>query len=149
MFGVTDKKFYEMGDKIIVSGKIKNPVQLYDISLDVVSPNETIVFHKMIPLIDSTKFTETVPTSGVLREFGKYYVKITGPDAKSLFLPFEYGIAPKEFPPPKKQMKSVSPDDVICNKGLDLLMKSSNGKAVCVTESTANVLLKRGWANIF
>lgn len=151
MFGVTDKKFYDKFDEeITVSGEIKNPVQLYQISLDLVSPEGTLVYHKEIPLLDSTKFTESIPTSDILSEFGKYTVKIVGPSAKSLFLPFEYGIFPKEFNSPIKQMKTgIDPSEVKCNEGLELLMKKSNEKAICLTKSTATILIQRGWADYF
>ena len=148
--GVLGKKFYESGDEITISGIIQNPVQLYEISLDVISPEGVTVYHKVIPLIESTKFSETVLTTGILREFGEYQIKITGDSAKSLFLKFEYGILPKEFQSPLKQMRSgVDASDVICNEGLELLMKTSNGKAVCISESTATIMLQRGWADYF
>lgn len=150
MKGITDKKFYEQGDEIVVSGIVTNPVQLYEISLDVISPKEVVVYHRDIPLVDSSKFTETVPTSGTLREFGEYDIKITAPDAKSIFLSFEYGIMPNEFKSPLKQMKSgVSSKDVMCNEGLELLMKKSNGRAICVTEQTLLILIQRGLADYF
>ncbi|MGV7226293.1 MAG: cupredoxin domain-containing protein [Nitrosopumilus sp.] len=148
--GITDKKFYESGDEIIISGIIQNPVQLYEISLDVISPKGVTVYHKDIHLIDSTKFTETVPTTGTLRDFGEYDVKITAPSAKSLFLSFEYGTMPDEFQSPLKQMRSgVDSSDVICNEGLELFMKISNGKAVCLSESTGMILMQRGLVDYF
>lgn len=150
IFGVTDKKFYGLGEDIVISGEIKNPVQLHQISVDLVGPQGNTVYHKDIPLLNSTKFTESVSTVGVLRDFGEYMVKITGPDAKNLFLHIEYGIAPKEFESPLKQMKKgIDAGDVICNEGLELLMKNSDGNAVCVTKPTASILLQRGWADYF
>jgi plastocyanin len=150
MYGITDKKSYGPGDEVVVSGEIKNPVQLYQITLDVVSPNGVTVYHKDVPLLDSTKFTESFPTSGILRDFGKYTVKITGPSAKSLFLSFEYGLGTKEFRSPLKQMNSgITPGDVVCNEGLQLFMKVSDGNAVCLTESSSVILMKRGWADYF
>ncbi len=150
MFGITDKKFYDkFDDEITVSGEIKNPVQIYKISLDIISPKGVIVYHKEVPLVDS-KFSETIPTSNVLKELGEYTVKIVGSDAKSLFLPFEYVIIPQKFQPPIKQMNSgIEPGDILCNEGFELLMKKSNGKAVCLTESTAMILLQKGWADYF
>ncbi len=150
MFGVTDKKFYGSGDEIVISGEIKNPSQLYEITLDIVSPKGVTIYHKVIPLVDSTKFTETVSTVGVLRDFGEYRVKITGPSAKSLFLPFEYGIEQKEFTSPLKQMRSgVAAGDVVCNNGLELFMKTSNGQAVCLNESSSVILMQRGFVDYF
>ncbi|MGY5143689.1 MAG: cupredoxin domain-containing protein [Candidatus Nitrosopumilus sp. bin_32a] len=148
--GITDKKFYESGDEIIISGIVQNSMQLYEISLDVVSPKGVTVYHKDLQLSDSAKFTETVPTTGTLRDFGEYDVKITAPSAKSLFLSFEYGIEPNEFQSPLKQMRSgTDSSDVICNEGLELFNKVSNGKAVCLTESTAIILLQRGFVDYF
>lgn len=150
MFGITDKKFYDRGDEIVISGEILNPSQLYRVSLDVISPDGVTMYHKEVPIVDSTKFTDTVPTSGVFREFGEYTAKITGPSAKTLFLHFSYGIEPPEIKPPLKQMKSgIIPSDVTCNEGLELLMKNSNGNAACVTKHTGEILLQRGWANYF
>ena len=150
MYGITDKKFYEQGDVITISGKIQNPVQLYEIFLDIISPTGDPVYHKVIPLIDSAKFSETVSASGVLREFGEYDLRITAPSAKGVFLSFEYGIIPAEFKPPLKQTKSgISPGDVLCNDELVLLMKISTSNAICVYDSTADILLKRGYADYF
>jgi len=150
MSGVTDKKFYERGEEIVISGEIKNSIQLYQISLDVISPKGITVYHEEIPLVNSTRFTETIPTAGVFRDFGEYSVKITGPSAKSLFLSFEYGMGPREIESPLQQMKSgVEPNEVVCNEWVKLFMKNSNGKAVCLTKSTGEILLQRGWADNF
>ena len=49
--------------------------------------------------------------------------------------------------PPVKQMKAgISPHDITCNEGLDLIFKSHNGKPVCVKPFTASILMERGWA---
>ncbi|MGY5151040.1 MAG: cupredoxin domain-containing protein [Candidatus Nitrosopumilus sp. bin_6a] len=148
--GILDKKFYEKDDEIIISGIIQNPVQLYEITLDIISPEGVTIYHKVVPLVDSPKFSETVTTTEVLREFGEYQVKITGESAKSLFLKFEYGIMQQEIQSPLKQMRTgINASDVICNEGLELLMKTSNGKAVCLSESTATIMMQRGWADYF
>ena len=146
--GILDKKFYERGDNVTVSGIVQNPVQLYKVSLEIISPEGYTAYQKDIQLADS-KFTETIP-SKTLREFGKYEVKITAPDAKNLGLSFELGIAAKEIQSPLKQMKSGTDSrDVICNEGFELFMKVSNGKAICVHQSTGENLVKRGWADYF
>jgi len=57
---------------------------------------------------------------------------------------------PKEFKLPLKQMRiGTDAVDVICNEGLELFMKNSNGKAVCLSESTADILLQRGVIDYF
>ncbi len=48
---------------------------------------------------------------------------------------------------PLKQMKSgVSAEAVVCNEGLELIFKASDGSAACVMPSTATKLIERGWA---
>jgi hypothetical protein len=52
-----------------------------------------------------------------------------------------------EVAPPLQQMEEgVAPEDVQCNAGLELLLKASDGSAVCVTQNTASILIQRGWA---
>jgi len=53
------------------------------------------------------------------------------------------------LPPPQKQMVSGTvAEDVICNSGLTLMLKSSSGSSACVKPSTAMKLEERGWGQI-
>ena len=48
---------------------------------------------------------------------------------------------------PHKQMKAgVSVDELECREGLNLVLKSSNGKAMCVKSATAEKLIEKGLA---
>ena len=48
---------------------------------------------------------------------------------------------------PKMQMnEGIAPKDVQCKGGFQLLFKTSDGSAICVSSNTANVLLQRNWA---
>ena len=48
---------------------------------------------------------------------------------------------------PLKQMKEgVEPSQVQCKEGLQLLLKKSNGSAICVSSDTAEILMQRGYA---
>jgi len=48
-------------------------------------------------------------------------------------------------PSPKKQLESgVTPENVICREGLQLIFKQNNSPS-CVTPSTAEKLIQRGW----
>lgn len=50
---------------------------------------------------------------------------------------------------PLKQFKTgISANDVKCNSGLLLVIKSSDGSPACVTPSTAQKLQERGWGVI-
>lgn len=51
-----------------------------------------------------------------------------------------------EFPSPLSQQRDgVSPDEVVCNEGLELIMKN-NGQATCVKPETKQKLVERGWS---
>ena len=48
---------------------------------------------------------------------------------------------------PLRQMQDgVEPRQVQCNEGLQLLLKQSSGSAICVTPSSASILMQRGYA---
>lgn len=50
------------------------------------------------------------------------------------------------FPPPLKQVASgISPENVTCTEGLELIMKKSNGIPACVKPSSVSKLIERGW----
>ncbi|KAF6246948.1 hypothetical protein C6990_07640 [Nitrosopumilus sp. b3] len=141
---ITDKQTYLPGDIITISGEIKNPSQLDKILSEIISPSGITIYSENILLKDS-RFTIDVSTD-VLMEFGEYQIDIKGKDINSSPIYFDFE---SKYPSPKKQMTEIEPVDVTCNEGLELLMKNSNGKAICVTPTTAEILMKRGWADYF
>ena len=51
------------------------------------------------------------------------------------------------FPPPLKQIsQGVSPSDVTCTEGKELILKKSNGLPACVNPSSVEKLIQRNWA---
>jgi len=53
------------------------------------------------------------------------------------------------LPPPQKQMASgTTAEDVVCNLGLTLMVKSSSGSPACVKPTTAMELEERGWGTV-
>ncbi len=147
IFAVTDKQTYNPGDVVTISGEIKNLSQLTRITPQITSPHGVVLYSEDIVLM-GPKFTVDVD-SGNLREFGKYRISFEGKEIKSPLLYFDYKLAEKAQLTPKKQMKIVSPEDVICNEGLELMKKVSDGAAVCLTPSTAKALVEREWATRF
>jgi len=54
------------------------------------------------------------------------------------------------LPPPQKQMvNGTAAEDVICNSGLTLMLKSSSGSPACVQPQTAMKLEENGWGTVF
>jgi len=54
---------------------------------------------------------------------------------------------PKLFIAPYAQLLTgVSAEDILCNEGFELVMKTSNGKPACVISSSVDKLVERGWA---
>ena len=52
----------------------------------------------------------------------------------------------KEISPRKQVSSGTNPQDVVCSDGLELIFKSTNNSPACVKPSTAEKLIKRGWA---
>ncbi|MCV0431214.1 plastocyanin/azurin family copper-binding protein [Nitrosopumilus sp.] len=146
VLAITDKQTYYPGDTITISGEVRNPSQLYRITPEITSPSGIVLYSEYTLLMNS-RFTVDV-NSEKLREFGKYTIDIKGESLHSPVIFFKYESEPK-YPSPSKQMKTLDPADIVCNGGLELLMKTSNGNAVCLSKSTAEVLMKRGWADYF
>jgi outer membrane biosynthesis protein TonB len=49
---------------------------------------------------------------------------------------------------PKKQMnEGVEAGAVVCNEGLELIIKTSTGSAACVKASSVETLIARGWGS--
>ena len=55
-------------------------------------------------------------------------------------------LAEAAYEPPLKQHERVLAQAVVCNAGLELVLKSSNGSPACVSPGAKAVLLERGWA---
>lgn len=147
ILAITDKQTYNPEDTITISGEIKNISQLTRITLQITSPQGVTLYSDDIALL-SPKFTIDV-NSDILREFGEYKISFKGKGVKSPILYFNYELSEKQYLSPKKQMKTVSPSNVICNEGLHLMMRVSDGSAVCLRQSTASVLMDRGWVTEF
>jgi len=51
------------------------------------------------------------------------------------------------FPPPLKQIQDgITPTNVTCTEGLELVLKQSNGQPACIKPSSVAKLIERGWA---
>ena len=55
-------------------------------------------------------------------------------------------LAQSAYDPPLKQHERVLAQAVVCNDGLDLVIKSSDGSPACVGTEARQALLARGWA---
>ena len=52
-----------------------------------------------------------------------------------------------QFLPPKLQIeRGMKAEQIRCNEGLELVLKSNNGNPVCASSQTKNKLIERGWA---
>lgn len=71
-----------------------------------------------------------------------------GPAVKSLDLNnTEFSYIRSKIDSPLKQIQSgIATNNVICNTGLQLIIKAEDGSPACVTPNTANILAERGWA---
>jgi len=49
-------------------------------------------------------------------------------------------------PPLKQIAQGISPNEIICKEGLNLIFKSTNNSPACVKPQTVEKLIERGWA---
>ncbi len=148
VFTITNKQTYNPGDTITLSGKIQNISQLSMITANIIEPSGVTIHSKDIVVMGS-RFSVDI-NSEVLREFGEYKIEYMGKDMNAPTIYFNYELGKDKQISPKKQMMFVEhPSDIICNEGLELVKKKSNGEGVCLTESTAKILIQRGWAKYF
>lgn len=53
---------------------------------------------------------------------------------------------PRVGSPPEQTRSGILPNDVTCNPGLELVIKSEGGSPACVSPKNVAVLIERGWA---
>jgi len=58
-----------------------------------------------------------------------------------------YGYSSKYLPPLKQINNGITPKGVLCNDGLELVLKSTGDFPACVKPETAEKLVQRGWVN--
>jgi len=58
----------------------------------------------------------------------------------------DYGFI-NDLTPLKQYMNGIPSGDVLCNEGLALIFKSTDGSPACVKSKTAQKLIERGWAS--
>jgi len=56
-----------------------------------------------------------------------------------------YGYSSKYLPPLKQINNDISSKGVLCNEGLELILKSTDNSPACVKPQTAEKLVQRGW----
>jgi len=108
---------------------------------DVTAGTQQVSYKQVNSTSSSTTIKFTIPE-------GASYLEIRGNTVVSEF-PFENNNEKKvrEILSPHKQVLSgINPQDVICSKGLELIFKSTDNSPACVKSSTAEKLIKRGWA---
>ena len=67
----------------------------------------------------------------------------------SVTISFAYAESTIHLPPPHKQIANgTATEDVLCNSGLTLMLKSNSISSVCVKPSTAIKLQEKGWGQI-
>lgn len=149
----TDKPYYVLGDKITITGRVSGTGMLY---LKVLNPFQNPVLSKyFFPRQDGT-FSQTMLASGPLWSVtGNYTVEVNGPGMSNLetvlyldsSTPPGAGQVMELQAPPLDQLKSgVAVENIQCNRGLILVIKTENESPACVTPQTGQTLAQRGWA---
>ncbi len=144
----TDKKSYVKGDTIIVSGRVEAVVAGTPITIQILDSTYNIV-----------NLTTTYPAAN-----GTFSFNVTTMDPKwkacgTYTAIMQYGLSQvgarttfyfcDSVPAPLKQLKSGIPaNEIKCNQGLVLIIKTSDNSPACVKPQTAQKLINRGWGSI-
>ncbi len=136
--------------------------QILSYHLDITNPQNEIIYAEsfLIPLLHYQIFDEDI--SWIPEDLGEYTITakvFTNATNSEFFLPpvsttIKVFLNQESFTEksqlyfsPKKQLElGIAPENVICNDGLELIFKQDNSPA-CVTPSTAEKLIQRGWTS--
>lgn len=150
----TDKPYYQLGDEMTITGQVDGTGMLY---LRILNPFLNPVVSKyFIPKQDGT-FSQTVLTQGPLWSVtGNYTIEISGAPNKirttiyfdsSTYLGISRTNVMELHASPLSQLKSgVAVENIQCNEGLMLVIKTKDESPACMTPQTAQILGQRGWA---
>ena len=59
----------------------------------------------------------------------------------------QFALGQTEYYPPLKQISDgITPNQVTCSQGMELVLKMSNGNPACLKPSSVEKLIERGWA---
>jgi len=126
----TGDKEIRLGDIYLASDKefVKAPPELWD---KIIEPGTCGIFEIQI------------------RADNPEEIRLFLPDPKEERAVVQAEILDERVMPPKIQMKQGTlAEDVLCNFGLHLMKKTSDGSAACVRYSTAQTLEERGWGTL-
>ncbi len=153
----TDKSSYHKGDSILISGQVSNFVPNEQVTVWITNLQGIAVAIIHMETESRNNFTTSIPVGGGLWESGNTYKVYAQYGSRSsiastdiVFEPQNYtqkNNMPMTILAPLKQFKSgVTANNVQCNSGFVLVIKTEDGSPSCVKSNTATKLLARGWA---
>lgn len=87
-----------------------------------------------------------------IKKFDNYFIRLINVDPypistkKTLYSDYVITLQVSSLSPLKLFKAGIAADTITCNPGLQLILKSEDSSPACVKQSTANVLMTRGWA---
>jgi len=130
----TGNKFVELKDVFIASDKEVQSVIPPEIANRIIKPGICRVVEYHISADDPESIRITIPSMAVSSLEMKHTMDTMkkGP----------------HMSPRAQMIQGVPADEVVCKEGLQLMKKSRDGSAACVSSSTASKLEERGWGTI-
>lgn len=131
----TGNKFVELKDVIVASDKEVLSVTTPEIETRIVKPGICRIVEFHISADDPESIRLTIPSMAVSSMEFKHTMDTMkkGPHMS-----------------PRAQMKQGVPaDEVVCKEGLQLIKKSRDGSAACVSDRAVSKLIERGWGHHF
>ena len=133
--GCTGNKFLELKDVFIASDKEAQSVLPPEIENRIIKPGICRSVEFQISADDPESIRITIPSMALSSMEFKHtmYTMKKGPHMS-----------------PRAQMKQGVPaDEVVCKEGLQLIKKSRDGSAACVSDRAVSKLIERGWGHHF
>ena len=151
----TDKSSYHNGDSILISGKVSNFIPNQQVTVWITNLQGIAVTIAHIETESSDNFSTSIPSGGGLWQSGNTYKVYAQYGSRSSVASTDIVFEPQNYTKvnasqitlaPLKQVKSgISVDNVQCDAGLVLVIKTEDSSPACVKSDTATKLFARGW----
>ncbi len=152
----TDRSSYHKGDSILISGQVSNFIPNEQVTIWITNLQGVAVAIAHVETKSGNDFSTSIPAGGGLWESGNAYRVYAQYGTRSSVASSDIVFEPQNYDQknsallttlaPLKQIKSgVSANNVQCNSGFVLVIKTEDGSPACVKPDSATKLLARGW----
>jgi hypothetical protein len=132
-----DKEIYFPGDSVFIHGQ--DDMNVTSITIGLEKDHKVMVSSEDSQVLKNGTFYAnfTLPRDSD----AKYWSLVSGPLHQDLYF------KPVYLSPLEQFREGIAANDVKCEQGLQLVIKSEDGSPACVTSDTSSILVQRGWTH--